>query len=84
MRHPDLMTFALRGAELRLKEMDAERAEIFHTFPGLAKRESRQSTVTPAPEMADDRPPKKSRRKRTLAERKAISKRMKAYWAGQR
>jgi hypothetical protein len=64
---------AKRGASVRLDELVAEAAEIHRAFPELRTMSSRGGTQ-----------PKRRRRTFTDAEKEAISKRMKAYWAKRR
>jgi hypothetical protein len=71
----DLQGLARVGAEARLRELDRERANLLRAFPGLGGT-SRRAT-SPAP-------PRKRKRKMTAAEKKAVSARMKKYWAAKR
>jgi len=74
-RPADLISrLAKRGASVRLDELVAEAAEIRRAFPEL------RATTT----SRDGKQPKRRRRTFTDAEKAAISKRMKAYWAKRR
>ena len=73
-RYTDLISrLAKRGAIVRLAELVAEAAEICRAFPELSMTPSR-----------GDQQSKRRRRTFTAAEKAAISKRMKAYWAKRR
>ena len=79
----DLRELARRGAEARLAELQAEIADIVRAFPGL--RTQRQGgrtgngvTRTTAPRRRRRRTPM------TAAQRRAVSARMKKYWAERR
>jgi hypothetical protein len=86
----DILTWARRGAEARWNELQAELASLAKTFPDLGRvaRTSRRAVGTAARSMADtvDPQPARRRRRRTMspAQRKAVSARMKKYWAARR
>lgn len=71
----DLKELARLGAENRVTELNAELAEIYRAFPEL--RTGRASTTS----AADAR---RTRKPMTPAQKKAVSIRMKKYWAGRR
>ena len=81
LSHDELLRLARLGAEARLVQIQREMKSLLKAFPAL---------VAPAPRAP--RPaevPAKAKRKRgrkavSAAERKAISKRMKAYWANKK
>jgi hypothetical protein len=74
----DVNKYALLGAEARAAELSAELAEIYRAFPALRGRRGR-----PAADAAE--PAARRRRKpMTAAQKKAVSLRMKKYWAGRR
>ena len=82
-RHPShILEFAKRGAEHRYQEIQAEIAELEKVFSHLRQG----SAVSPALPDAVEEPTVPRRRRRTLspAERKAVSVRMKRYWAARR
>lgn len=83
----ELRRLAQIGARARLLELDQERAHLLREFPGLRRvsaaaniKEDRAGTELPP------REPVKRRRRRGMsaAARKAVSTRMKAYWASRR
>lgn len=80
----DLRAWALVGAQQRLRELDEERATIFAAFPQLrggtpGRRRGRPSKVQGV--ATSDGVKKRKRRKLSAAEKKAVSVRMKKYWA---
>jgi hypothetical protein len=68
----DLKEYARRGAEARVAELTRELAEIYRTFPGLRRR-----VAAPAPAG-------RRRKPMSAAQKKAVSVRMKKYWAARR
>jgi hypothetical protein len=74
----DVNKYALLGAEARVAELSAELTEIYRAFPGLRARGGR--TAAGAAEPASRR----RRKPMTAAQKKAVSIRMKKYWAGRR
>ncbi len=93
----DMRRFARLGAMRRLEDIRAEEAAIRATFPELfsgdrpAARGVRGATpakaaAAPAATTAKAAAPKKARKRSTMspAMRKAVSERMKKYWAGRR
>ena len=84
----DLKDLARRGAELRITELQEELAAIYSAFPDLrTRRTARSNGRVPAPTVAaaDSAAPRARKRKEmTVAERKAVSLRMKKYWAERR
>ena len=82
----DLKEYARLGAEARVAQLNAELAEIYRAFPGLRGGRGRQ-TAAAARASGEDAAPVRRRRRRkpmTAAQRKAVSARMKKYWAGRR
>ena len=79
----DMKALALRGARLRLTEIDAERKALLSAFPSLrpaaGTREVplRRSGTPGQPALATTR----RRPKLTAAQKKAVGVRMKKYWA---
>jgi hypothetical protein len=74
----DLRMYARQGAQVRASELESELAAIYRAFPDLgASREGRGQTRTVG-----------ARRRRqtamSAAQRKAVSARMKKYWAERR
>jgi hypothetical protein len=80
MAHFDLKQFARWGAEVRARQLELELAAIYKAFPEL-RRKPRYTddgqTVNPAGRQ-------RRRRKMGPAERRAVSLRMKRYWAARR
>lgn len=74
----ELRQLALAGARTRLQQLEAERRTLLQEFPELRSTSSRSA---PSP-----RPSTSSPRKRNFsaAQRRAISRRMKALWAERR
>ena len=70
----DLQRFARLGAEARLSELELERAAILRSFPDLARRGTRTAGGGGAPRRSN----------MSAAARKAVSVRMKKYWASRR
>lgn len=77
---PKLRELAAHGANIRLRELDAERALILRMFPGAA---AHRAVIQPAEETPAPRPTH-PRRKVSAAARKAISVRMRKYWKDRR
>lgn len=86
----ELKRLARLGAEARLEELQQEAAAIRAAFPDLfgaarGARRGRKSRATAAPG-APAKAGRKTRRrsKMSAAARKAVSERMRKYWAAQR
>jgi hypothetical protein len=82
----ELRRLAQIGAKARLQELEQERAAILRSFPGLrqlsARREpARKAATRPSAAAA---PAKRRRGRMSVAARKAVSVRMKKYWAQRR
>lgn len=89
----EIRRLARLGAERRLQELRDEEAAIRAAFPDLGEqaaqrrgRGRRRGAASPAQAQAAAGGAKRSRRGRTMsaAERKAVSDRMKKYWAARR
>jgi hypothetical protein len=74
MERSELVRLARLGAEARLVELERERAEILRSFPDL-KNGRTTRTAAPGP---------RRRPHMSAAARKAVSIRMKKYWASRR
>ena len=74
-----LRQWAVRGAEQRLMEIAAEAAAIYQTFPEL--RDRRGAGDLPTAAKAGGR---RGRANMSAAQRKAVSERMRKYWAARR
>ena len=95
MAHIDLKDYARQGAEVRVQQLLAELTNIYKTFPDLRKRgvagPGRASEIgngratardgARGSEIANGR---SRRRRMSAAQRKAVSARMKKYWAQRR
>jgi hypothetical protein len=79
----DMKQFARRGAEARVAELNAELVEIYRAFPDMRRRRSPSASAA-----ADSHTGSPSRRRRrkgmTAAQKRAVSIRMKKYWAERR
>jgi hypothetical protein len=73
----ELHRLARLGAKSRLEELKQEEAAIRRAFPGLVGGRGRQSAGTGAA-------PRRRRKGMSAAARKAVSERMKKYWAARR
>ena len=82
----DILTWARRGAEARWNELQAEAAALLKTFPDLAtiSNAARRTIAKSARGVADALEPKRKRSKMSAAQKKAVSARMKKYWAARR
>ena len=77
----DLKEYARKGAETRALELNAELAKIYRVFPEL--RSGKRGGAT----RGSASPSSRSRRKRkpmSAAQKRAVSLRMKRYWAERR
>lgn len=74
----DVNKYALLGAEARVAELNAELAEIYRAFPALRARGGRTAAGAAAPAG------RRRRKPMTAAQKKAVSIRMKKYWASRR
>jgi hypothetical protein len=85
MTDSDLRRFAEVGAEQKLRELTTECTRILKEFPSLG-RVVAEPVVVPRsrPAKAELPTPPSRRRRLTLAQRKAISQRVKAYWQNRR
>ena len=80
----DLKDLARRGAIARLAELQAEQAAILKAFPDL--RATGRARVAYTDDGTTVLPGRRGRRRRGMsaAQKKAVSVRMKAYWAKRR
>jgi len=81
----ELLRLARAGAVARVQELQNELESIFKTFPDL-RRGAAGAKRTPARQAASAKQgaPAVSKRGWTAADRKAVSDRMKKYWAARR
>lgn len=83
----ELTRLARLGAASRLDQLEAERRSILRAFPELALGTARQGQSGAAAVKGAQGTPKKKARKRrkmTAAEKKAVSERMKKFWAARK
>ncbi len=84
----EMQRLARLGAQARLDQLDMERRAILQIFPDLAggARRPRGRGRQAAPAAAAPEAPRarRSRRKMSAAARKAVSDRMRKYWADRR
>ena len=82
------MDMARKGADHRYEELKAEIAHLVKSFPHLAQRagKSASKAVSRGVAAVEAEAPKVRRRAKTMsaAARKAVSARMKRYWAARR
>ena len=76
----DLRKYAVLGAEARLLQLAEEAAAIYRAFPELRDREA----TPPSAATSNGRQVGRRRRSMSAAQRKAVSARMRKYWAGRR
>lgn len=79
----DLREYARRGAETRVAELHAELAQIYRMFPDMRRGGSNVGT---APADSQTVAPHRRRRRKGMsaAQKKAVSVRMRRYWAARR
>jgi hypothetical protein len=83
MDQRELRRLARIGAAARLEQLDRERAELLRLFPGLRASATRASSDEEEPSTRNAS--RRGRRRRmSAADRKAVSVRMKRYWAERR
>jgi hypothetical protein len=82
----DILKWARRGAEARWHELQAEAASVMKAFPHLAaiSKGAQRRIGKAARGVADTLAPKRKRSKMSAAQKKAVSARMKKYWAERR
>ena len=75
----DLKAYARRGAEARIAELTAELNDIYRAFPDL-----RRGSTHSAPATTGAGGRRRGRKPMSAAQKAAVSKRMKKYWATRR
>jgi hypothetical protein len=75
----DMKTLAREGAQARLAALTVEITALHRAFPGLDGARGRQMSVT-----GDGHGHRGGRKRMSAAEKKAVSVRMKKYWAARR
>jgi hypothetical protein len=85
MDRQELRRLAQIGAAARLAELERERATLLRLFPGLRATSGRRSgTSNTVASDGTGRGRRRRRRGMSPAARKAVSIRMKRYWAARR
>jgi hypothetical protein len=79
-----LRTYARLGAIRRLEELRQEEAAIRAVFPDLFGRGRRRGMSAVASDAGKSETSQRRRRGMSAAQRKAVSERMKKYWAARR
>ena len=79
-----ILDLARRGAEQRIKELQAEIAALRRDFPRLAGRAGAVLGTTVGRTEAGVKRTVRRGRRMSAAARKAVSERMKKYWAARR
>lgn len=82
LNRDQLQRLARLGAQARLVELRREEAAIRQAFPDLFGRGRGRRGQSAAPAAAA--PARRGRRKMSAAARKAVSERMRKYWAARR
>jgi len=80
----ELRRLARLGAKSRLEELRREEAAIRRAFPELFRGGGRGAAADDAPARAGGRRRRRRRSRMSPAARKAVSERMKKYWASRR
>ena len=87
MANFDMRVWALKGAEQRLLEIADEAKAIYATFPELRDRERGSGAGVSGESSGRPNGATKKRRSRPAMseeQRKAVSERMRKYWAGRK
>jgi hypothetical protein len=79
-----ILDLARKGAQHRLEELQAEIASLKRNFPGLAERAGAAIGTTVGRTEAEVKRTVTRGRRMSAAARKAVSARMKKYWATRR
>lgn len=80
----ELQRLARLGARSRLEELRREEAAIRQTFPDLFGGRGRGRKAAAANDSPATATPRRRRSTMSAAKRKAVSERMKKYWAARR
>jgi|SRR5580704_13123380 hypothetical protein len=89
-RHPShIVELAKRGAEVRLRELVQEAKQLTRLFPHLRDASNREDLPVPfilerGARRARKQVARKRRHRMSAAARKALSQRMKKFWAARR
>ncbi|HVA22916.1 MAG TPA: hypothetical protein VMW62_00820 [Chloroflexota bacterium] len=79
-----IMEFARRGAEARYHELQNEIAALIKSFPHLRSQKKRPGLAELADRATETIRKRRKRKAMSAAARKAVSARMKKYWAARR
>ena len=79
LKRNDLRKFARLGAKARLEELRQEEAAIRRAFPDLFSRQASAADAS-----MGEGPRRRRRSRMSAAARKAVSERMRKYWAERR
>ena len=82
LRRHELLRFARTGAEARLQELRQEIESIYAAFPELRRRAAGSRKRVAVRRAKSPRP--RRRQSWTTAQRKAVSQRMRKYWAARK
>ena len=87
----DIKAYARRGAETRVAELSQELESIYGAFPELRAQASANAGVVTRRDGeaslalgAAEETPRRRRWNMSAAQKRAVSQRMKRYWAGRR
>jgi len=80
----DVNKYARLGAEARAAELSAELADIYRAFPGLRRGRPAATATAAASGESGSAVVRRHRKPMTAAQKRAVSIRMKKYWAGRR
>jgi hypothetical protein len=87
-KHPShILEMARKGAEHRYEELKSDIATLIKHFPHLRGGKvsvDKAARFKPSPELVSEPTPTRKRSKMSVAARKAVSSRMKKYWAARR
>jgi len=81
---PHILELARKGAQHRLEELQAEMTALRRHFPDLAERAGRALGTAVGKAEAELNRTRRRSRNMSAAARKAVSERMKRYWAARR
>lgn len=86
LRRQELRQLAITGAQAKIKELDALRMALLREFPELGSSRSQASgrRSRTANDRSDGPRGRRRTRRFTAAQRRAISVRMKRFWAERR
>lgn len=84
LKNDDMQRLARLGAQARLEELDRERTALLRAFPGLRRFAGRAAGSEEGEGGAATPKRRRRRSKMSPAQRKAVSERMKKYWADRR